>query len=377
MDNIADIIARLKAGEQIPGWSYHPASSGIYPGESEQYFSEPATVQYNGQSYFADDSVAPLGSPMRNQTLNLKDVAKLAAVMGTAAVGGGWLAGGGGAGAGAAASGAGAGTAGAAGAGGAAATGGFGSTLSSLGSSIGNALGLGGAGAGTAGAAGAGGSMWQYLIPAAASLIGGAQSASAAKSAAAASGAAADKATALQQRIYEESIARQQPFLQTGTEMFNRLAALQRGGPEAAQNFLQMDPGYQFRLSEGLKALDRQAAARGGLISGGALKAAQRYGQDVASGEYGAAYNRLAGLADVGPRTAGVMSNLGQQYAGNVGNIYMRQGDVAGQAAISRGSTYGNVLNQLGGLAGRYFGQQQMQPTIIPNTLPMETERNW
>jgi len=364
VDNIADIIARLKAGEQIPGWTYSPATSGLY-GESQVEQREPATAFYNGQAYFADDSVAPIGTPFRNQTLNLKDVAKLGAIMGTAAFGGSLLAGGGGAGAGAAASGAGAGTAGAVGAGGAAATGGFGSTLSSLGSSIGNALGLGGAGAGTAGAAGAGGSMWQYLIPAAASLIGGRQSAKAAESAAAATGAAADKATALQQRIYEESIARQQPFLQTGTEMFNRLAALQRGGPEAAQNFLQMDPGYQFRLSEGLKALDRQAAARGGLISGGALKAAQRYGQDVASGEYGAAYNRLANLANVGPQSAGVMSNLGQQYAGNVGNIYMRQGDVAGQAAISRGSTYGNVLNQLGGLAGRYFGQPS--PYTVPN----------
>ena len=45
----------------------------------------------------------------------------------------------------------------------------------------------------------------------------------------------------------------------------------------------QADPGYAFRLSEGQKALERQAAARGGLISGAALKAAQRYGQDAAS----------------------------------------------------------------------------------------------
>jgi hypothetical protein len=110
--------------------------------------------------------------------------------------------------------------------------------------------------------------MFEFLIPAAASLLGGSMQARAAKSAAQTSANAADRATELQRQQYEESVARQQPFLQTGTEMFNRLAALQRGGPEA-QNFLQMDPGYQFRLSEGMKALDRQAAARGGLISGG------------------------------------------------------------------------------------------------------------
>jgi len=55
----------------------------------------------------------------------------------------------------------------------------------------------------------------------------------------------------------------------------------------------QADPGYAFRMTEGLKALDRQAAARGGLISGAALKASQGYGQDLASQEYMNAFNRF------------------------------------------------------------------------------------
>lgn len=202
-----------------------------------------------------------------------------------------------------------------------------------------------------------------FLIPAAATLIGAKMGSSAAKSAAATSAASADKATALQQKIYEESVARQQPFLQTGTEFFNRLAALQRGGPEAQQQFLQMDPGYGFRLSEGLKAMERGAAARGGLMSGAALKAGQRYGQDLASQEYGAAYNRLANLANVGPQAAGVMSNLGQNYASNVGNIYQQQGQTAANAALARGSAYSGGLNQLGYLAGRYYGQPQTAPS--------------
>jgi hypothetical protein len=206
-----------------------------------------------------------------------------------------------------------------------------------------------------------------FIIPAAASLIGAKMSGDAAKSAARTSAESADRATELQQRMYEENIARQQPFLQTGTEFFNRLAALQRGGPEA-QNFLQMDPGYQFRLSEGMKALDRQAAARGGLISGGALRAAQRYGQDLGSQEFGAAYNRLASMANVGPQAAGVMSNLGQNYATNVGNIYQQQGNTAANAALARGSAYSGGLNQLGYLAGRYYGQPQ-----TPNYAPVES----
>jgi hypothetical protein len=201
--------------------------------------------------------------------------------------------------------------------------------------------------------------MFQFLIPAAAALIGGSMQARAAKSAAQTSAEATDRATELQRQQYEQNIARQQPFLQGGTEDYNRLRALMSGGPGAAQNFLQMDPGYQFRLSEGMKALDRQAAARGGLISGGALKAAQRYGQDLGSQEFGAAYNRLAGLADVGPRAAGVMSGLGQTYATNVGNMMVGQGQTAAQAAIARGSAYGGALNRLGDIAGRYYGQPQ------------------
>jgi hypothetical protein len=209
--------------------------------------------------------------------------------------------------------------------------------------------------------------MFEFLIPAAASLLGAKMSSDAAKSAARTSAESADKATALQQQMYEQNIARQQPFLQGGTEDYNRLRALMSGGPSAAQNFLQMDPGYQFRLSEGMKALDRQAAARGGLISGGALKAAQRYGQDLGSQEFGAAYNRLAGLADVGPRAAGVMSGLGQTYATNVGNMMVGQGQTAANAALARGSAYSGGLNQLGYLAGRYYGQPQ-----TPNYAPVE-----
>jgi len=337
VDNIADIINRLAAGEQIPGWSYHPEQTAMY-GESQTPYTEPTSAFYNGQGYWAS------GDPMRNQTLDLKEVAKLAAIMGGAYLGGNALAGMGGGGASAASAAApSAGAAGAAGAAapavgagaGAGATGGFGSTLGKM----------------------AGGKMFEFLIPAASQLIGTGMQASAASKAAAASGAAADRATALQERIYQESIARQQPFLAGGTEDYNRLRAMMSGGPGAAQQFLQMDPGYQFRLSEGLKSLDRQAAARGGLISGGALKAAQRYGQDVASQEFGSAYNRLANLANLGPQAAGVMSNLGQNYASNAGNIMMSQGQTAANAALARGSAYGQGLNQLGYLAGRYYGQ--------------------
>jgi hypothetical protein len=205
---------------------------------------------------------------------------------------------------------------------------------------------------------------WQFLIPAAATLLGARMAGRSAEKAANTEAAQQQRALDLQERMYEEGVARQQPFLQTGTEFFNRLAALQRGGPGAAQEFLQMDPGYGFRLSEGLKALERGAAARGGLVSGAALKAAQRYGQDVASQEFGQAYNRLAGLAQIGPSAAGVMNTLGQNYASGAGGIYGAMGQSAGQAQLARGSIYGNALRDIGYLTGRYYGGQQSPAAV-------------
>jgi hypothetical protein len=56
---------------------------------------------------------------------------------------------------------------------------------------------------------------------------------------------------------------------------------------------MEEDPGYAFRLAEGQKAIERSTAAKGGLQSGAALKAAARYGQEMGSQEYQNAFNRF------------------------------------------------------------------------------------
>jgi regulator of protease activity HflC (stomatin/prohibitin superfamily) len=81
-------------------------------------------------------------------------------------------------------------------------------------------------------------------------------------------------------------------------------------------------------------------------------------------------YNRLAGLAGVGGTTAQQLTSAGQSYgtgasnvltgmASNIGNLMVGQGQTAANAALARGSAYGGALNQLGYIAGRYYGQQQ------------------
>lgn len=189
---------------------------------------------------------------------------------------------------------------------------------------------------------------------AAAAVVGGAViSSQASKSAANTQAGAADRAAELQQQQYEQTRQDQMPWMKAGESALNKLAPMVENYQKFGQEQFQEDPGYAFRLSEGQKALDRQAAARGGLISGSALKAAQRYGQDMGSQEYTNAFNRyqternaqlnpLQSLAGVGQTTAAQLGNAGQNMATNVGNAYM--GGANAQAAGTIGQA--NAVNQ-------------------------------
>ena len=66
----------------------------------------------------------------------------------------------------------------------------------------------------------------------------------------------------------------------------------------------EMDPGYQWRMEQGQKALERSASAKGMLGSGGMLKALQNYSQGLASQEFNNSYNRLMGMANMGYNSA-------------------------------------------------------------------------
>jgi hypothetical protein len=197
---------------------------------------------------------------------------------------------------------------------------------------------------------------WSFIVPAAVGLFSANKQAGAAKDAAAAANEQQDKALGLQTRMYEEGITRQQPYADIGLEFTNRLANMQRGGPGAGMNMLNMDPGYNFRLGEGMKSLERNAAARGGLISGGALKAAQRYGQEFASNEFGNAYGRVAGLASLGPSAAGVMNNLGQTYSTNAGNTMGNMGVNTGNALLAATNARTSAYTGAGNQFGKYLG---------------------
>ena len=189
----------------------------------------------------------------------------------------------------------------------------------------------------------------------------------AARDAAATTGAAADRATDLQREMFERQVALQEPFRQAGVNALNKLAPLASNYTPFGMSQFQQDPGYAFRMSEGMKGLERSAAARGGLLSGGTLKGIQRYGQDMASQEYTNAFNRyqtersarlnpLQSLAGVGQTSANTIGQAGTQFANTAGNIGMNQSNVAANALLAGQQARSSSYGQLGNVLGKYLG---------------------
>jgi len=131
------------------------------------------------------------------------------------------------------------------------------------------------------------------------------------------------------------------------------LAKRNAGGTEY-QGF-RATPGYQFRVGEGQKAIERSAAARGLQMSGSTMKDLTRFGQGIGSQEYGNFYNRLAGLAGAG-QTASGQGFAGFQNQGNVlADLQLQKGNARASSYIGVGnalnSGIGNMLS-LGGMFG-------------------------
>lgn len=112
-------------------------------------------------------------------------------------------------------------------------------------------------------------------------------------------------------------------------------------------------PDYQFRQSEGARALTARQSALGLQDSGAAQKAALRYSQNLAAGEYGDWWNRQAGLAGVGQTAAAANQNLGQNFSNATTNINQNKAQALGSSYINRGNIWGNYASNLGGQADR------------------------
>ena len=215
-----------------------------------------------------------------------------------------------------------------------------------------------------------------FLIPAAASLIGGKMSSDVASDAAGQANAQNQRGLDLQREMLDEQKRLSEPYRQAGLTGQNRLMELlglggntgAAGYGQYARDFgmqdFQQDPGYRFRLGEGLKAMGHAAGARGGLISGQTMKGMEDYRQNAASGEYQNAFNRYQTnrqnqLAPLGSlMSSGQAAAVGQaaqagQYGANASNMLNQMGVNTGGATLAGGSAYGKAIGDIGAQFGR------------------------
>ena len=147
------------------------------------------------------------------------------------------------------------------------------------------------------------------------------------------------------------------PWAQTGTKSMTSLAN------NDFMNNWQQDPGYQFRLDEGNKAINAAASARGLGNSGATMKALARYGQDYATGEYDKVYNRnynrLSQLAGFGQDATNSMVNASANYGNSVANNYMGLGNANAAAQLAQANRFSNLLGQGAQAAATYYGQKK------------------
>ncbi len=223
-------------------------------------------------------------------------------------------------------------------------------------------------------------------IAAAGSIAGGVISQNANSAAGSAASGAGRIAAEQASNAANAAVARMSPWASSGISAANQINALlglgnitqvgdqygtqhvdssnwQQNQKDAMAKF-QTDPGYQFRLQQGVNALDRSSAARGVRLSGAQSKALSDYGQGTGSAEYGNYYNRLAALSSQGLDAAkGANQGYAQEFIpGNQAalgaNLQQGQYNVAGANALASGivgaskSISSGIMGAFGGGAG-------------------------
>jgi hypothetical protein len=142
----------------------------------------------------------------------------------------------------------------------------------------------------------------------------------------------------------------------------------------------QADPGYDFRMDEGMQALERSAAARGRLLSGGAIKDTLRFSQGLASDEYGRAYdrfrlnqgdkfNRLASVAGIGQTATNQTSSAAQRYGETVGGNMIGAGNAIAAGRVGSANAINGAIGQGVSLYQQNAMMNSLQPSPAGNPI--------
>jgi hypothetical protein len=159
-----------------------------------------------------------------------------------------------------------------------------------------------------------------------------------------------NQALQLQKSIYDQNRADLAPWRAAGGEAIGMGLDMLKPGYDYTAS-----PGYQFRLSEGLKGVENSAAAKGILESGGTLAGIDKYSEGLASQDYNDQFNRVMSVANGGQQAATNTAQLGANSAN-------AQGDILGQIGNARASGYMGTANAINGTIGNLAQIATMMP---------------
>jgi hypothetical protein len=220
---------------------------------------------------------------------------------------------------------------------------------------------------------------WTAAAIAGSAIIGGYSANKAAKE----QSRSAAEATAAQERMFNRQVELQEPFRQAGVNALPELIAASRYQPFDMEQF-QQDPGYAFRMKEGLRALENTAAARGGLLSGNAMRGLTRYGQGLASEEFGNAFNRYQSERAARLNPLQSLAGMGQTNAANIANQAGQFGQAMGANIIgagnARASGYMGTANAISNALGQglnYYQNQDLMNLYRQNAANQMTARDF
>jgi hypothetical protein len=154
-------------------------------------------------------------------------------------------------------------------------------------------------------------------------------------------------------------------------------------------NTITNDKALQWQMGRGMEAIQRSAAAKGTLLTGGTLKSLDAFGQGLGStyyndvynrklGEYKMAhdifegnqqnlYSRLFGVAGLGQNAAAQVGNAAGQFGQDASNTMLGQGNAAASGTAAGGAAWGNAVGNIGNIAASSY-QATHQPQTQSST---------
>jgi hypothetical protein len=216
-----------------------------------------------------------------------------------------------------------------------------------------------------------------------AAVVGAGASVYSANKAAGAAKSAANSSIAEQQREYDQARADNAPYRVTGMSGLNQVAKLYgldtvdengnvtKGSGKADLSGFTTSPDFQFDLSQGQDAINRSAAARGGLLSGAAVKAGQTYATGLADQNFGNYVSRLSGIAGVGQSATNATTAAGTNMANANSQAITGAGNARASAYLDQGQTIGNLANGGSQLASQYLLYKYLNPGTSATQQPL------